>query len=325
MIKVLIIRLSSIGDIIHTYPMIKDIKDNVKNCSIDWVIDENFADLLKYNENINNIITIPLREWKKNKVRFIFNFVTWYKSLKYKNYDYIIDSQGLIKSSILTKCFNGKSYGYDYYSIREKIASFLYDNTIKVNKALLATVKNRLLAANIFGYIIDNNIVNFGIYDTFTKYFTKIFDYKYVIFFHATSKIEKKYPAHYWVNIASHILSTTSLKILIPYGNSQEHLDAELIKLMVDSDNVIVPTRIFNFCELYSLIYASELVIGVDTGLIHLANALNKKIISLFTNTDPKKTGIVESKFSKNLGGIKNIPGYNIVNIMFDNFMKVNE
>lgn len=322
MIKVLIIRLSSIGDIIHTFPMIKDIKDNISNVSIDWLVDKSFCELLKQNKNVDNVIGIPLRKWKKNKLCIVSNFLKWRKNIKNKDYDFIIDAQGLIKSSILTRVFNGNSYGYNFKSAREQLASIFYKNRINMEKNVLATTKNRLLCQKIFNYKIDLSNVDFGIEDFFKDNNSNVIKNKYVIFFHAASKDEKKYPVGYWVNIAIHILEEYDLNIVLPYGNNKEKEEAIRLKDKINSDKVIVAEKIYNFTELSELIYGASFVIGVDTGLIHLANALNKKTIALYTNTNPSKTGIIESTIAKNLGGIKIIPNYKEVELIFDNIMK---
>ena len=319
MLKILIIRLSSIGDIIHTYPMIKDIKNNI-NCSIDWIIDEDFVELLKYNNNVDNIISIPLRKWKKNKFKFIFRLLKWKKKLKDIEYDYIIDSQGLLKSAILTKFFNGVSYGYDFYSIREKIASIFYNKKINVSKLLLATSKNRVLSQKVFNYHIDKNKIDFGM----QKYYSnRLLNYNYIIFFHATSNVKKEYSFINWINIAKYVLSNTNLKIVLPYGSMIEKQKSLAIKNYINSDNIIVPDSIFNFKELHSLIYNAEFILGVDTGLIHLSNALNKKLIAIYTYTNPNKTGIVESNIAINIGGINVLPNYNEIISIFNKIIKI--
>src|SRR5947208_3610537 len=113
--NILIVRLSSLGDIIHTYPMLYDIKTNIPNCNVDWLVDDEFVELVKLHPLVNNVVSIPLRKWAKNKFTLLKNFITWKKKLKleYKNnhYDYILDSQGLLKSAILTRYFNGKTIG----------------------------------------------------------------------------------------------------------------------------------------------------------------------------------------------------------------------
>ena len=85
MIKILIVRLSSLGDIVHTYPMLNDIKKNVKECKVDWLVDESFAELVKLNPLVNNVITVPLRSWKKNKLQIFSNLKSWRQPTSWPN------------------------------------------------------------------------------------------------------------------------------------------------------------------------------------------------------------------------------------------------
>ena len=315
MTKILIIRLSSLGDIIHTYPMIEDIKNNLVNVEIDWLVDEKFKNLLIFNKNINNVITIPLRKWKINKFNFIKNLKLWKNNLINIKYDYIIDSQGLLKSACLIKFFKGESYGFDFNSAREKLASLFYKNKINTPKYLLSTVKNRLLAQKIFKYNIEINNINFGMNNLNFDAKNKIYKTKYVIFFHATSKNSKKYPNKYWCEIALYFINE-GFTVILPYGNISEKEESINIKNIINSNKVIVPNEVFTFEKLYYLIYFAEIIIGVDTGLVHLANALNKKTIAIFTDTDPHKTGIVESNIAKNIGNIRKVPlCINVINL----------
>ncbi|MBY0379898.1 MAG: lipopolysaccharide heptosyltransferase I [Burkholderiales bacterium] len=323
MIKILVIRLSSMGDIIHTFPMVKDIKNNIANCSIDWLVDENFKEILKYNTNIDNVVSIPLRNWKKSKLKFIFKFIKWKKSLTNIKYDYIIDSQGLLKSAILSKCFKGNVYGYSIKSVREKLACIFYKRRIDILDVPLVTIKNRLLSKNIFNYTIVNSNIDFGIAENLKFEFKSFFEFNYIILFHATSKKDKKYPVNNWIEIIKFILSNYDYKIILPYGSSVEFIESNNLKNYFNSDNVIVHEKIYNFSELYNLIYNSSFVIGVDTGLIHLSNALNKKMIGIYTNTDPNKTGIIESNIAKNLGNINMIPDSSEVIELFNNILKI--
>lgn len=310
--RILIIRLTSLGDIIHTYPMVYDIKHNINNVKIDWLVDESFAEVVKLNPLINKVIAIPLRQWKKNKLLFVFNLIKWLKSLKYIKYDYIIDSQGLIKSAMLSKYFIGMHYGFDKESVREKLATIFYDRTFKIEKNQLAVNKNRELASKIFEYNISDKI-NFGI----TNAFPSLNDYncKYIIFFHACSNDKKKYPIELFAKLANNLISyNNNIFIILPYGNLKEKEQSLLIQNKVTKkEQVVIPKEIFSFSELHSLIYNSEFVFGVDTGLTHLANALNKPLIAIFTHTNPKRTGIIESNIAKNIGGNQNIPSIDII------------
>ena len=181
--KILIIRLSSLGDIVHTYPMLYDIKNHFGECQVDWLVDESFVDLVKLNHQVDNVIAIPLRSWKKNKLGFISNLKTWKNGIKHLKYDYIIDSQGLVKSALLAKCFTGKIYGYGKGSIREKLASYLYNEKVETGKELLALTKNRVLAAKVFHYEIEQDTPNFGLDQYDYPQLKLLKNKKYVILF----------------------------------------------------------------------------------------------------------------------------------------------
>ena len=308
MIKILIVRLSSLGDIVHTYPMLNDIKKNVKECKVDWLVDESFAELVKLNPLVNNVITVPLRSWKKNKLQIFSNLKSWRQQIGQLKYDYIIDSQGLIKSAFLAKCFTGKIYGLGKYSIREKAATYLYDEKFETGKHLLAITKNRLLAAAIFKYDINTEKVSFGLEQLKFDQLAKHIADNYVIFFHATSKDSKKYPMSAWITVANYLIKHYHLSVILPYGSEKELNESIEIKKLINSVHVIVPDKRYTYTELSGLISNASFVFGVDTGLIHLANALNKKLIAIYIDTDPQKTGIYETDIAKNIGNINTIP-----------------
>ena len=230
--NILIIRLSSLGDIIHTFPMISDIKKNFPDAQIDWLVDNSFQDLVAINPNIHEVINIPLRSWSKHKLSFIHNFRQWKKEIQSKfvnkHYEYIVDSQGLFKSAFLTKLFNGRVYGFGKNSIREKIATIFYNHKIEIGKNHLALQKNRLLAAKIFNYRIDQTHVDFGLSgDTASNdgdmgqnsssldaiKLSLDSGKKRVLFFHATSKDSKKYPIKDWVTLAEYLINKQKLNI----------------------------------------------------------------------------------------------------------------
>lgn len=335
--KILIVRLSSLGDIVHTFPMITDIKKHFPESRIDWLTDQSFTGLVKIHPEIDNVIEIPLRAWLKSKFTLLKNFLQWKNSLPKTKYDYIIDAQGLFKSAVLTKVFSGPVYGLDKKSIKEKIATIFYHKHIYTGKNLLAIQKNRRLAANIFNYQLDENNVDFGLrqvslpqdhndnlhhhkltdtalVNSTPQIMAEIFSQtnydKYAIFFHATSLDAKKYPLENWVELAQYLITQHNLRIVLPYGNQKEKMESSAIKesFLLYQDFIIIPEEQMSYTKLVELISKSSFVFGVDTGLIHLANALNKKLIAIYVATNPDKTGVFASNIAKNLGNIGVIP-----------------
>jgi heptosyltransferase-1 len=316
--KILIVRLSSLGDVIHTFPMVYDIKKNVADCEIDWLVDDSFKDIVKLNKYVNKIILLPLRKWKYNKIRAVFEFVKWKKLLESKNYDYIIDAQGLVKSAFFTKFFEGIIHGFGRDSIREKLATNFYDYSHETGKECSAINKNRLLASKIFNYKVDMKKINFDLDFKKEENFIK---HDYVVFFHATSKDSKKYGNNNWATLADYLIKEYNLHVVLPYGSANEKIDAQNIKNIADSSKIIVCDNILNYNEITNLIDNANFIFGVDTGLLHLANALNKKLIAIFTDSDPDKTGVFESKIAKNIGGKGKTP---LVSDVIDLFEKIN-
>lgn len=330
--NILIIRLSSLGDIVHTFPMIYDIKKNYPEAQIDWLVDSSFQDLIKINPNINEIITIPLRAWSKDKLALIRNIIPWKRAIQIrfgqKHYDYIIDAQGLLKSATLTKCFNGEVYGLGKHSIREKLATLFYKHKIETGKEHLAIQKNRLLAAKIFNYTIDQTYVNFGLNkNDQTNCHSQLnpgSTINKVVFFHATSKDSKKYPIANWVELAEYLITQHNLQIILPFGSDKEREESQQIKATLSQypDMVTVPEKRMSYFELVELIKAAYFIFGVDTGLVHLANAFNKKLIAIYTDTNPEKTGVFATPRAKNIGNIDKIPRVEEATNLFTTLIK---
>ena len=144
--RILIIKTSSLGDVIHNLPIISDIKRHYPNVIIDWVVEESFADIPRLHTGVNSVITVAVRRWRKA----LFERNTWAEMAQFKaniqaqKYDLIIDTQGLIKSSAMSLLANGVTHGYDKQSIREPFASRFYKIKHCVSRRLHAVERNRL-------------------------------------------------------------------------------------------------------------------------------------------------------------------------------------
>ena len=271
--RILIVKLSSLGDVIHTLPLVYDIQRTEPDVKIDWVIDASFIDLLHPLKNVN-LIPIELRSFKKNR-----NFNP-FRSLKFNTYDTIIDAQGLLKSALVARYAKGfsnaKIIGLGNRTIDsgyESLVRWFYDEYVYVEPKIHSVDKTRALYQSVYKgppvFYPSDLIISPRKWN------------KYVLFFHATSADEKCWPIDNWIKLGIN-LAERGFRIVLPWGNQAEKQRSKTIGFRIPG--AIVPEA-FNLENAFSIILHSELVIGVDTGLTHLAAALNCRTVEIYVST----------------------------------------
>ena len=297
--KILIIKTSSLGDIVHANSIISDLKKNHVDVEIHWLVEESFSSLLKLFP-IQNILISRFRKWKKNlfKKNTYKEFRELRHSLNSENYDLVIDLQGLIRTGLLCRPLN--SYGFDKSSIKERFASYFYKKTFSVEKNLHAINRNRLLVANSMNYEIDQNNVSFSY--NFKNDHT---DSLSIIFITGTSNVQKKWPLNNWIKLAR-LFEQDSYKIYLPWGNVKEYEDCLAIYDQTTNCEILEKMHID---QLAKKISSARLAIGVDTGLTHLASSLDIQTIGIYTFSNSSLTGVKNSNvLAINMGSLNNIP-----------------
>ena len=285
--KVCVIKTSSMGDVIHTLPALTDAQRAIPNLSIDWVVEENFAEIPRWYSAVNRVIPIALRRWRKSpfSIQTRNEWKNYRTLLQAENYDAVIDAQGLFKSAFFaTRLANGIKHGYDRKSIREPIASFFYDKKYAISYQQHAVERIRQLFSQALSYPLPKGK---GDYDI-ARHFISVDAIKpYVLFFHATTRDEKHWPEREWRNLIEK-LTALSIQVRLPWGNEKEKTRAE--RLAVGLSHVVVLPRL-SLHELAEQIANAKAVVSVDTGLAHLTAALDKPNITLYGATDPKLIG----------------------------------
>ena len=306
MVRILIIKTSSLGDIIHCLPVVNDIKFFVPDSSIDWLVEDSFADVLKLHPDINSVITISLRSWKKN-LRKKETWIRLYKAIKairQNYYDIIIDFQGLLKSAFFTLFTRGDVHGFDKASIRESAASYFYRFTHTVSKNIHAVVRNRELASKCFEYELSDQPAHFGleIYNISNFNLSE----RYVVLIHGSSKKSKQWPIESWFKIIQ-FFNRQDLRVLLPWGNLEEYKICKILRK--DSNNCLVLPKL-NINNLANIIAGAKCAIGVDSGLTHLANAEGIPTIGLYMDSNPYLNGVYPNVRipSVNIGEIGELP-----------------
>lgn len=312
--RILLIKTSSLGDVIHNLPVATDIRAHFPNAQIDWVVEESFADIPRMHPAVNQVMTVAMRRWRKQ----LFSAKTWSeiaafkKSIQQNYYDAIIDTQGLLKSAIIMSAANGVKHGYDKDSIREPLASRFYDRTYTISYQQHAVVRNRTLAALSLGYTPSTGAPDYGISAKHTKNNTSVslmdigLQADYVVGLHGTSRDSKLWPTTYWVDLGRQ-LAQQNLNLALPWANEAEFNRAGEIAQQLQNATVLPKLSI---AELAGVIANAQAAVGVDTGLSHLAAALDKPTIAIYTDTNPALTGVMAGMHAQaiNLGNIGEIP-----------------
>lgn len=306
MTRLLLVKTSSLGDVVHNLPVVNDILQYRPQAKIDWLVEDSFASIPKMHPAVNQVFTVATRRWRKN----LFSSETWQELQTFKaklgqqKYDAIIDTQGLIKSAWMTRYADGHKVGFDYKTVRERLASFFYHETHTVSRLKHAVNRNRELAALALNYPIPNTSPDYGI-DPHSNSQIDL-PSPFVIGLHGTSKASKLWPTAHWIALANQIAGD-GLSLVLPWGNQEEEARANQIAAQT-GNSLVLPKC--NIPTLAHIIKQSAVAIGVDTGLSHLATALGKPTVAIYTDTQPSRTGVLAGKSANavNLGGVGQTP-----------------
>lgn len=284
--RVLIIKTSSMGDIIHTLPALTDAGNIYPNIEFDWIVEESFAEIPTWHPLVKKVIPVALRRWRKNIWQAIRSgeWRHFYQQLRAKKYDYVIDAQGLIKSGFLTFFTRGLKCGYDRHSAWEPLACLSYQRTASVNPDQHAVNRVRQLFAAILNYSLPQEIPHYGI--DLNRLPSPTLTNNYVVFLHGTTWPTKHWPENYWAELLKHV-NNAGYQVLLLWGNT---IEQERAHRLANNANAQVMPKL-KLAEIATLIAHAKAVVAVDTGLGHLAAALHIPTLSLYGPTNAALTG----------------------------------
>lgn len=287
--KVLLIKTSSMGDLIHTLPALTDAGKAIPEIEFDWVSEQSFREIPNWHARVRRVIPIQLRKWRRHP------WQAWQsgevshalRELKQDEYDLILDAQGLLKSAIVARCARGPRAGLDRRSLREPIASLFYQKRYRVARDQHAVTRTRRLFAQALGYRFEDSVPDYAIDEKKLPPSPIANENPYLVFLHGTTWQTKHWPQDYWQQLVNFVTSA-GITVYLPWGNAHEQQRAEW--LARESQHAIVLPRC-QIGELASLLKQARGVVAVDTGLGHLCAALEIPTISLYGPTDPERTG----------------------------------
>lgn len=306
--KILVVRLSSLGDILHMFPAISDLHRHFPDAEIHWLVEPAFAEVAAWHSAIGKVVTVPLRAHKKSWWKIPSLLIKMRRKLQAENYDIILDAQGLIKSAVLSRLAGVAVYGFATGSARESLAARLYQKTAKVPDGLHIIEKNRQLVATIFTADISQS-ADYGLdefrqkqmHAEFSGMLKDVTNKPYIVLLHGTTWNSKYWPEASWVELIQ-MLKQQGWRCLLPWGNEVERLRAHRLQVAGDENALVLPK--LSLTELMGVLLHARAFVSVESGIGHLAAALNVPGIMLHGPTDPAYSGIMGKKCMHITSGI---------------------
>lgn len=298
--RILFVKTSSLGDVVHHCPAVADAARALPGAALDWVVEEAYAPLVALHRDVRRAIPVALRRWRARLLapatrRELGHFCA---RLRAEHYDAVIDTQGLIKSALLARLARGWRHGPDAASARERLATLFYEVRHPVPRERHAVERNRLLAARALGYSVPEEC-----------------DYALVapragaardcaVLLAMASRPEKLWPVGHWREVAR-ALAAQGLRVVLPWGEAAERRRGlEIAEGIAGAD---VPDRM-DLPDLAALLAQARIVIGLDTGLSHLAAALGAPTVGVYGASDPGRTGLHGAARVRNCGAPGRFP-----------------
>jgi len=286
--RVLLVKTSSLGDLIHTLPALTDAAEAIPGLGFDWVVEESFAEVAAWHPAVREVIPIGLRRWRKSVWRAVLSGEpqAFLSNLRAQRYACIIDAQGLMfKSALVALLARGPRVGFDRRSAREAWVAGTYQRRVSVPKAQHAVDRLRQLFASALAYPPSTRSLDYGIAHRFPRSLGG--ENKRLIFLHGTTWPTKHWPERYWWELAR-IAVRHGYSVDLPWGDPQERVRAQRIAAAAPEVRLLPP---LGLNELAAELASAAAVVGVDTGLCHLAAALGVPCLTLYGPTRHELTG----------------------------------
>jgi heptosyltransferase-1 len=297
--RILFVKLSSLGDIVHTLPAVTDLAESRPDAHLAWVVEEAYVDLVKLHPAVSEAIPFNLRSLRRNPLRPS----SWRRIAGARQgvgtggWDYVVDAQGLIKSAIVTKFARAPAFGLDAKSARERLASRFYDVKLPVPWSLHAVDRNRKLVGDVFGYTPEG-APRYGLARPEARPAWAPAG-RYIVMLHAASRAEKRWPQERWIALGQ-LLAAHEYAMVLPGGTPAERATSARIAAQLPN---AMAAPAMSLGEVAALLAQASGVVGVDTGLTHLAVALGVPTVGIYCATQPDLTGLHGGATAINVGG----------------------
>lgn len=290
--QLLIVKTTSLGDLIHTLPALTDAARAMPELVVDWLAERPFIEIPGWHPALRRVIASDLRRWRKAPLDTIRSgdWARFRRDLRQTRYDLVLDAQGLVKSAFLASRADGPVAGPDWSSAREPLASLFYDRRLAVppHGSEHAITRTRRLFAAALGYPLPDDFTvppDAGL--DRARFAVPDIAMPYALFLHGTTWPTKRWPISHWQRLAQWF-ATQGIAVVLPWGSEAERADAEAIAAAGPNARVLPK---LGLTAVAGWIAHAQVIVGVDTGLMHLAAALGTPGVSLYGPTLPQMTG----------------------------------
>lgn len=322
--RILIVKMSSMGDVVHAQPLATDLKAHCPDARIDWVVESAFSALPAMNPAVHEVIPISWRRWRKSlgKPETRAALRAFLQSLQARRYDWILDCQGLIKSAAVVRLARlaegGHRVGPDRASAREPLAAFAYDQRVNVPRDWHVVRRNRAIGAAALGYGIDTP-ARFGLFaPPLTPQEAPWLPAEQAarplaLLVTGASRDAKLWPEEQWVEVAV-FLQRAGLDLVWFWGSPAEEARARRLagaseKAAGENATRQIIPPFLSVHDAARVIGMARIVVGLDTGFTHLAGALGRPTVGIFADFDAVQCAVSGDSFCASFGGVGVIPG----------------
>jgi heptosyltransferase-1 len=291
--KILLVRVSSLGDVLHNLPLVADILRHHPGAQVDWVVEEGYVSLVRLNPMVRKVIPFALRRWKKGlgDAAVRAELRGFFRDLRAERYDYVFDTQGLIKTGIIMAAARVRPGGQKIGlangtedSGYEGISRVFHTRSIAVEPRTHAVARGRQVVAAALGYTVDSP-PDFGLPPPSSGARPAWMpSADYAVFFHGTARDAKKWAPAHWIALGRALAPMT---ILLPWGSAREKQEAEALAAALPNARVLPK---LSMMDAVALARNAALAVGVDTGLTHIAAAFVRPTVEIYCDSPRWKT-----------------------------------
>jgi len=284
--RVLLIKLSSLGDVIHALPAVTEACAKVSGLVFDWMVEEDFSCIPGWHPGVEEVIPAAQRRWRRKPLATLSS-LEWkeFKAvLRHHCYDHVIDAQGLLKSAWMTRYVATPAAGYDWRSARESLASLFYRRRVRVPWSMHAVERIRQLFSAVLSYQLASQPPGYGLE---AGRFGSPRPARAVVLAHGTTRQSKMWPTAHWRSLCRRI-AEAGHPVQIPWHDKMEWQRASFIAAAHRRVELLPRLELSG---IVNVLARAGAVVAVDSGLGHMAAALGRPVVSLYGMTNPEQIG----------------------------------